>query len=83
MKKAFKVITLLMLVILVVTAFAMPASAKQVFTDLSPEHWCYAKIMDFEKKGYVCGYSDNTFRADRTITRAEYVKIVNNLALCQ
>ncbi len=78
MKKAFKVITLLMLVILVVTAFAMPASAKQVFTDLSPEHWCYAKIMDFEKKGYVCGYSDNTFRADRTITRAEYVKIVNN-----
>ena len=78
MKKAFKVITLLMLVILVVTAFTMPASAKQVFTDLSPEHWCYAKIMDFEKKGYVCGYSDNTFRADRTITRAEYVKIVNN-----
>ena len=78
MKKAFKVITLLMLVILVVTAFAMPASAKQVFTDLSPEHWCYAKIMDFEKKGYVCGYSDDTFRADRTITRAEYVKIVNN-----
>ena len=67
-----------MLVILVVTAFAMPASAKQVFTDLSPEHWCYSKIMDFEKKGYVCGYSDNTFRADRTITRAEYVKIVNN-----
>jgi len=78
LKKAFKVITLLMLVILVVTAFTMPASAKQVFTDLSPEHWCYAKIMDFEKKGYVCGYSDNTFRADRTITRAEYVKIVNN-----
>ena len=78
MKKAFKVITLLMLVILVVTTFAMPASAKQVFTDLSPEHWCYAKIMDFEKKGYVCGYSDNTFRADRTITRAEYVKVVNN-----
>ena len=78
MKKAFKVSALLLLVILVVTAFAMPASAKQVFTDLSPEHWCYSKIMDFEKKGYVCGYSDDTFRADRTITRAEYVKIVNN-----
>ena len=78
MKKALKIVTLLMLVILVVTAFAMPADAKQVFTDLSPEHWCYSKIMDFEKKGYVCGYSDDTFRADRTITRAEYVKIVNN-----
>ena len=35
MKKAFKVITLLMLVILVVTAFTMPASAKEVFTDLN------------------------------------------------
>ena len=78
MKKAFKVITLLMLVILVVTAFTMPASAKQVFTDLSPEHWCYAKIMDFEKKGYECEYNNNTFRADRTNTRAEYVNIVKH-----
>lgn len=50
LKKAFKISALLLLVILVVTAFAMPASAKQVFTDLSPEHWCYSKIIDFEKK---------------------------------
>lgn len=48
------------------------------FSDLSPEHWCYEKIMKFLDKDYVCGYEDGTFRADRTITRAEYVKIVNN-----
>lgn len=78
MEKAFKVTAILMLIILTVTAFAIPVGAKQVFSDLDPDHWCYSKIMDFEEKGYVCGYEDGTFRADRTITRAEYVKIVNN-----
>lgn len=78
MKRAFKVTAILMLIILTVTAFVIPVGAKQVFSDLDPEHWCYSKIMDFEEKGYVCGYEDGTFRADRTITRAEYVKIVNN-----
>lgn len=78
MKRTFKVTAILMFIILTVTAFAIPVGAKQVFSDLDPEHWCYSKIMDFEEKGYVCGYEDGTFRADRTITRAEYVKIVNN-----
>ena len=76
--RALKITALLMLVILVITLFVIPVGANQVFTDLTPEHWCYNKIIDFEKKGYVCGYEDGTFRADRTITRAEYVKIVNN-----
>ena len=48
------------------------------FSDLNPKHWCYEKVMKFLDKGYVCGYEDGTFRADQTITRAEYVKIVNN-----
>ena len=80
MKKAktLKFISLTILVILIVTLFVMPVGAKQVFSDLTPKHWCYDKIIDFEQKGYVCGYEDGTFRPDRTITRAEYVKIVNN-----
>lgn len=76
--KALKLISLMILIILVITLFVMPVGAKQIFSDLSPKHWCYNKIIDFEEKGYVCGYEDGTFRADRTITRAEYVKIVNN-----
>ena len=77
-KQIIRFFSLFMLVVLLVTAFSMQVSARVVFSDLDPTHWCYNKIIDFEKKGYVCGYQDGTFRADRTITRAEYVKIVNN-----
>lgn len=76
--KALKVFSLLMLIVLVIIFFVVPVGAGQVFSDLSSEHWCYDKIIDFAEKNYVCGYEDGTFRADRTITRAEYVKIVNN-----
>jgi len=48
------------------------------FKDLRPDHWCYEKITDFTKRGYVKGYEDGEFKADKTITRAEYVTIVNN-----
>ena len=49
-----------------------------VFSDVTPEHWCYDKIVKFAEKGYVNGYEDGTFRPNQTITRAEFVKIVNN-----
>ena len=77
-KQMIRFFSLLMLVVLLVTAFAMQVNARVVFSDLAPTHWCYNKIIDFESKGYVCGYEDGTFKADQTITRAEYVKIVNN-----
>ena len=77
-KQIIRFFSLLMLAVLLVTAFAMQVNARVVFSDLAPTHWCYNKIIDFESKGYVCGYEDGTFKADQTITRAEYVKIVNN-----
>ncbi len=54
------------------------AVAPKSFSDLSSKHWCYEKIMDFLDREYIDGYEDGTFRADNTITRAEFVKIVNN-----
>ena len=56
----------------------MTALAVQPYSDLAPNHWCYKKIMEFVDKGYIQGYEDGTMRPDRTITRAEYVKVVNN-----
>ena len=77
MKKLTKIakVLLLMLCIFAITPIA---SANAQFKDLTPMHWCYAKIMDFYERGYVDGYGDGTFLPDDTITRAEYVKIVNN-----
>ncbi|CEO21250.1 IdeS/Mac family cysteine endopeptidase [Paraclostridium sordellii] len=40
-------------------------------------HWAKKEINQFISSGYVNGYEDNTFRPDNSITRAEFVKLVN------
>lgn len=76
--KILKIFTFTLSIVLSITLLVAPVNASLVFPDLTAEHWCYDKIIDFEEKGFVCGYEDGTFKPDQTITRAEYVKIVNN-----
>ncbi|CEQ30586.1 glucan endo-1 [[Clostridium] sordellii] len=40
-------------------------------------HWAKKEINQFISSGYVNGYEDGTFRPDSSITRAEFVKLVN------
>ncbi|CEN94614.1 MAG: N-acetylmuramoyl-L-alanine amidase [Paeniclostridium sp.] len=40
-------------------------------------HWAKNAIIDFATKGYINGYGDGTFKPDNSITRAEFVKILN------
>lgn len=42
-------------------------------------HWAKSAIDKFTQKGYIDGYGDSTFRPDNSITRAEFIKIVNKL----
>lgn len=42
-------------------------------------HWAEEDIRKFIELGYADGYEDNTFRPDDTITRAEFVKLVNRV----
>ncbi|HSQ87722.1 family 10 glycosylhydrolase [Romboutsia sp.] len=42
-------------------------------------HWAESTINEFVTKGYIGGYEDNTFKPDNSITRAEFVKIVNRV----
>ena len=51
---------------------------KDKFNDIQ-EHWAKSEILDFESKGYINGYEDNTFRPENNITRAEFVKILNKV----
>ena len=48
------------------------------FTDID-NHWAKKAILDFANKSYINGYSDNTFRPNDDITRAEFVKVVNKV----
>ena len=36
-------------------------------------------LTTFVKKGYINGYEDSTFRPDNSMTRAEFVKVVNKV----
>ncbi len=49
------------------------------FTDFESSHWAYDTIKKAYANGYVSGYPDGTLRADKTITRAEAVTIVNRM----
>lgn len=46
------------------------------FKDIN-NHWAKSSIDRFVEGGYIKGYSDNTFRPNSNITRAEFVAIFN------
>ncbi|NLW45120.1 MAG: S-layer homology domain-containing protein [Syntrophomonadaceae bacterium] len=48
------------------------------FTDIKG-HWAEPYINALVNEGYIKGYTDNTFRPDRTISRAEFVTIIMNI----
>lgn len=49
------------------------------FTDVKSDYWAASVIQKFVGNGYIGGYSDGTFKPDKSITRAEFVKIVNKV----
>ena len=42
-------------------------------------HWAEKQIKDWNEKGFIKGYSDNTFKPNNTITRAEFITLINNV----
>lgn len=54
------------------TAFA----ADNPFLKVPTNHWAYDSVKKLGEVGIISGYSDNTFRGDKTITRLEMAKMV-------
>lgn len=71
------IITLTLMCTMVCGGFVTAAAGANGFKDTGA-HWAKADIDEMVAKGIVQGYSaDNTFRPDNTITRAEFVTLVN------
>ncbi|MCR8746930.1 hemoblobin-interacting domain-containing protein [Romboutsia lituseburensis] len=51
---------------------------KEMFND-TKGHWGESIIGEFAKHGYIKGYGDNLFKPNSTITRAEFIKIINSV----
>ncbi|MCL1804961.1 MAG: S-layer homology domain-containing protein [Clostridiales bacterium] len=49
------------------------------FTDVASDHWAVKYINSAAAKGWIVGYSDNTFKPEANITRAEVVTLVNRI----
>lgn len=56
----------------------MTPGAGAAFTD-SAGHWAASGIARWTNSGVVSGYGDGSFRPDRSISRAEFVSVINKL----
>ncbi len=56
-------------------SFCVGASAAS-FSDLSSGHWAYQSIKTLVDEGTINGYSDGTFQPEKTVTRAEFAKMI-------
>lgn len=59
------------------TSFNNITTTKVSFSDIEG-HWAKNWIEEAVKIGFVSGYEDGTFKPDRTITRAEFSKLMNS-----
>lgn len=84
MKKNFwrKITCALLVVVLIAIPIAVPVSSaqqtqNQVFSDVAEDHWAYDYIYKFQELKIVDGYPDGTFRPDKEVTTAEFIKMVS------
>lgn len=53
-----------------------PQSGTTIFSDVSSEHWAYTDISYLVEKKILSGIGDGSFAPEKSITRAQYVKIL-------
>lgn len=76
-KTAFRFVsTLLLLTMLLGGACIATASADVTFSDVRG-HWGETYVYSGVQKGYIKGYTDGTFKPDKTVSRAEFSKMLN------
>ncbi len=58
---------------------ALAASNTLPFKDVEASHWAYGAIFNLYDKGFIKGYSDQTFRPNNNVTRAELSVILDRM----
>ena len=57
----------------------LPNSDKQMFNDVTKNHWAFLLINAAAEAGWIKGYSDGTYRPESTISRSETVTLINRM----
>ncbi|MBI4733602.1 MAG: S-layer homology domain-containing protein, partial [Rubrobacteridae bacterium] len=53
-----------------------PQPARIVFSDLNESHWVYNDVKNLLDNDIVLGYGDGSFRPEKFVTRAEFIKTI-------
>lgn len=61
------------------SALGIDHSVNITFTDVSASNWYYTEVRKAVSAGYISGYADNSFGADRSITRQEAAVILSRI----
>jgi len=74
MKKNHRIVSLFLAVCLIFSSFntTFGASASDI-----KGHWAEDQISNWMDKGFINGFTDGTFKPDKTITRSEFLALVN------
>lgn len=48
----------------------------EIFSDISDSHWAYKAIKQLNTDGIMTGYDDGTVKPDKSVTRAEFLKLL-------
>lgn len=82
MKKFISLILSIFMILSVTAVFASgypettTKSYPQKFWDVSKDHWAFEYIAELTNRGVISGYNDGSFKPNRTVTRAEWAKIM-------
>ncbi|WP_313162865.1 Ig-like domain-containing protein [Sedimentibacter sp.] len=68
----------LLLIFAMIFSIAMPVSAFAITKDYAG-HWAEETIKTWLNKGYVSGYPDGSFKPEGSVTRAEFITMVNKM----
>lgn len=80
-KKSFIVLAALIMILaqsvsLVCAQESSEESVPNDFSDLPSSHWAYDAVHWMDSNGIISGYPDNTFKPNKTVTRAEFAVIM-------
>ncbi|WP_141502517.1 YDG domain-containing protein [Paenibacillus luteus] len=77
MSNAKKLVTTLLITVLLFSTFNVAFGAAESFKSDIEGTWAESQVSDWIDKGYVTGYEDGSFKPNNTITRAEFIALIN------
>lgn len=85
MKRTHKLISMVLAIALTLSAMSMSVLAAEVqrFWDVPSDHWAFEYIADLAERKVINGYDDGSFQPNRTVSRAEWAKMMVDAAGAQ